>query len=73
MNTFDEEDTQPLCAVYAAFDTEEQMLAEVGLEQYAQLLSMEDQAYLLSIPGMLESIRESMDTPLDECSDEVGW
>lgn len=29
--------------------------------------------YLLSIPGMRESIKEGMDTPIDECSDEVGW
>ena len=29
--------------------------------------------YLLSIPGMRESIREGMDTPLDECSEEAGW
>lgn len=29
--------------------------------------------YLLSIPGMRESIREGMNTPLDECSTEPGW
>lgn len=29
--------------------------------------------YLLSIPGMRESIKEGMDTPIEECSDEVGW
>ena len=29
--------------------------------------------YLLSIPGMRESIREGLETPLDECSDEAGW
>lgn len=29
--------------------------------------------YLLSIHGMRESIREGMDTPLNECSDEAGW
>lgn len=29
--------------------------------------------YLLSIPGMRESIREGMETPIDECSDEVEW
>jgi len=29
--------------------------------------------YLLSIPGMRESIREGMATPLDETSEEPGW
>lgn len=29
--------------------------------------------YLLAIPGMRESIREGMQTPIDECSDEVVW
>lgn len=30
--------------------------------------------YLLSVPGMRESIREGLDTPLDECSDaELEW
>lgn len=29
--------------------------------------------YLLSIPGMLESIREGAATPIDECSTELPW
>ena len=29
--------------------------------------------YLLAIPGMRESIRQGMDTLVDECSDEVEW
>jgi prevent-host-death family protein len=29
--------------------------------------------YLLSIPGMRESIIEGMKTPMDECVDEVEW
>jgi len=29
--------------------------------------------YLLSIPGMRESIVEGLNTPLDECDDEVEW
>lgn len=29
--------------------------------------------YLLSIPGMCESIREGMETPIAECSDEARW
>lgn len=29
--------------------------------------------HLLSIPGMRESIIEGLNTPLDECDDEVEW
>lgn len=29
--------------------------------------------YLLSIPGMRESIIEDLNTPLAECDDEVEW
>ena len=29
--------------------------------------------YLLSIPGMRESIREGLDTPADECETELKW
>ena len=29
--------------------------------------------YLLGIPGMRESIVEGLNTPLDECDDEVEW
>jgi hypothetical protein len=28
---------------------------------------------LLSIPGMRESIREGLETPLAECDEEPGW
>jgi prevent-host-death family protein len=28
---------------------------------------------LLSVPGMRESIREGMDTPVDECDEELDW
>ncbi|MGO1500787.1 MAG: type II toxin-antitoxin system prevent-host-death family antitoxin, partial [Marinobacter sp.] len=27
----------------------------------------------LSVPGMRESIREGMDTPVDECDEELDW
>ncbi len=33
--------------------------------------SMEETVYLLSIPGMRESIIEGMKTPLEECSTEI--
>jgi PHD/YefM family antitoxin component YafN of YafNO toxin-antitoxin module len=29
--------------------------------------------YLLSIPGMRESIRQGMAAPVDECSSELNW
>jgi antitoxin YefM len=29
--------------------------------------------YLLSIPGLRESIRAGLETSVDECSDEAGW
>jgi prevent-host-death family protein len=29
--------------------------------------------YLLSIPGMRESIREGLETPVEECSEDPGW
>jgi antitoxin YefM len=35
--------------------------------------AIEETIYLLSIPGMRESIIEGLETPIDECSDEVEW
>ncbi len=29
--------------------------------------------YLVSIPGMRESIREGLETPLDECETGLNW
>jgi len=29
--------------------------------------------YLLSIPGMIKSIKEGLDTPVEETYDEPGW
>lgn len=50
-----------------------------GKQNSAVLLSTEDWAsiqetmYLLSVPGMRESIREGLATPVGECSKELGW
>jgi len=33
----------------------------------------EETEYILSIPGMKESIKEGLDTPLDECVTELNW
>jgi len=35
--------------------------------------SVQETMYLLSIPGMRESIREGMDTDVKECETELDW
>ncbi|ACL03470.1 prevent-host-death family protein [Desulfatibacillum aliphaticivorans] len=35
--------------------------------------SIQETLYLLSIPGMRESILEGMNTPIEECSEELDW
>ena len=35
--------------------------------------SIEETLYLLSVPGMRESIREGMRTPVGQCSAELPW
>ena len=35
--------------------------------------AIQETLYLLSIPGMRESIRKGMETPVDECSEEIEW
>jgi antitoxin YefM len=35
--------------------------------------AIQETVYLLSIPGMRESIREGLDTPIEECSESPGW
>ena len=50
-----------------------------GRRSTAVLLSEEDwrsiqeTLYLLSIPGLRESIREGMETPAEECCEDPGW
>ncbi len=50
-----------------------------GKRTNAVLLSEEDwraiqeTLYLLSIPGMRESIREGLQTPVEECIGELDW
>ncbi|MAM56295.1 MAG: type II toxin-antitoxin system prevent-host-death family antitoxin [Salinicola sp.] len=56
-----------------------QPIVIMGKRNRAVLVSEEDWAaiqetlYLLSVPGMRESIREGMETPVDECSEELDW
>ncbi len=35
--------------------------------------AVQETLYLLSIPGMRESIKEGMATPLEDCSTELDW
>ncbi|HCC81794.1 MULTISPECIES: type II toxin-antitoxin system Phd/YefM family antitoxin [unclassified Methylophaga] len=51
----------------------------MGKRNKAVLISEEDWTaiqetlFLLSVPGMRESIREGMDTPVEECNKELEW
>ena len=50
-----------------------------GKHNNAVLLSQKDwrgiceTLYLLAVPGMSESLHEGMNTPIDECDDQVEW
>jgi len=35
--------------------------------------SIQETLHLLSIPGMRESIRDGLNTPVEECSDRLDW
>jgi antitoxin YefM len=35
--------------------------------------SVQETLYLLSIPGMRESIRSGIETPIEECDRELEW
>ncbi|NQT73079.1 MAG: type II toxin-antitoxin system Phd/YefM family antitoxin [Chloroflexi bacterium] len=35
--------------------------------------SIQETLYLLSVPGMRESIRDGLATPIDECSEDITW
>jgi antitoxin YefM len=35
--------------------------------------AIQETLYLLTVPGMRESIREGLATPLDACEGEPGW
>lgn len=56
-----------------------QPIVITGKRHSAVLVSEEDWSaiqetlYLLSVPGMRESIRGGMDTPVSECDQELDW
>ena len=35
--------------------------------------AIQESLHLMSIPGMRESIREGMDTPVDQCDEALDW
>jgi prevent-host-death family protein len=35
--------------------------------------SIQETLYLLNIPGMRESVREGLATPLEDCTEEIDW
>ncbi len=39
----------------------------------ADWASIQETLYLLSVPGMRESIKEGVAEPIDECSEDPGW
>lgn len=39
----------------------------------ADWVSVQETLYLLSVPGMRESIREGLATPIEECEQELEW
>lgn len=56
-----------------------QPIVITGKRNKAVLISEEDWSaiqetlYLLSVPGMRESIREGIATPTDACDEELDW
>ena len=50
-----------------------------GKRNKAVLISEEDweaiqeTLFLLAVPGMRESLREGMETPIDECAEDLDW
>ncbi|TDA63820.1 MAG: type II toxin-antitoxin system Phd/YefM family antitoxin [Clostridia bacterium] len=45
----------------------------VVLVSEADWRAIQETLYLLSIPGMRESIIEGMNTPVSECVEDIGW
>lgn len=35
--------------------------------------SIQETLYLLAIPGMRETIKEGLATPIEDCADELDW
>ncbi|MEO1122580.1 MAG: type II toxin-antitoxin system Phd/YefM family antitoxin [Cyanobacteria bacterium J06639_16] len=74
----DEAQTQ-LQRLIDAVSQSHQPVIITGASGNAVLLSEEDCSsiqetlYLLSVPGMRESIKAGMDTPIEDCYGELDW
>jgi antitoxin YefM len=70
---------QQLPDLIDAVSQSHQPLVIVGQSSNAVLLSetdwtsVQETLYLLSIPGMRESIRSGLSTPVEECDRELNW
>ena len=40
---------------------------------HARKEAIQETLYLLSMPGIPESVREGLETPIEECAEEPGW
>lgn len=47
--------------------------ANAILVSEADWRALQETVHLMSIPGMAESIREGLETPLEECVEELDW
>lgn len=47
--------------------------ANAVLISEADWKAIQETMYLLTIPGMRESIREGMNTPIEECTKDLDW
>ena len=74
--------TQARSKLYRLIDdtaTSHQPVTITGKRGNAVLISEEDwmaiqeTLYLMSIPGMRESIKEGLDTPVSECEEDIEW
>ena len=68
-----------LCSLIDEVNESHKPVLLVGKNRSAYLVPEEDwraiqeTLYLMSIPGMAESIQKGMETPIEECSGEPGW
>ncbi|MCP5415460.1 MAG: type II toxin-antitoxin system Phd/YefM family antitoxin [Chromatiaceae bacterium] len=74
--------TEARSKLYSLIDeatTTHQPIVIKGKRGNAVLVSEEDwnaiseTLYLLSVPGMRESIKMGMETPISECAEELDW
>ncbi|MGG6264874.1 type II toxin-antitoxin system Phd/YefM family antitoxin [Leptolyngbya sp. AN03gr2] len=74
-----DEARQQLQDLIDAVSQSHQPIVIAGQSSNAVLLSeadwtaVQETLYLLSVPGMRESIREGLATPIEECDRELEW